>query len=488
MRLSLRAKSILALAAFAAYLGAASLVLGGERQKLLSLALELEQVYEKDSQVARTAYSIHHSLVRLESLLHAASPYPSAVEDVALDLELVQAGLQNLATSYPDTVAHAGRLSAAIAALRQAYSQAAILDLRKALSLLESRTAAIDQELRGIHKNTWTAYYRVHEGMTILVTVTLLFGVLVFGGITSLFVTRLAWDIERLEERSHQIVAGFRGEPLPVTRSDEVGRLMAAVNRMQSELRRHEQQLEIVRQQRFHQEKMAAVGSLAAAVAHEINNPIAAISGIARSIAATGKCGGGTSDDFEGDGPQLILQQAERISSISRQVAEFTRPHSALPELTDLNRLVRSVCKFTGYDSRLRDVVLDLDLDASLPAVTCVADHLTQVLMNLLINAGDAVRSACDRRPRIVVQTRLLGERFLVRVADNGQGMDGQTLARVFEEGFTTKGAGQGLGLGLFLCKALVERDGGTIGIDTSPGSGTTVTVNLPIAPAAAAA
>lgn len=154
MRLSLRAKSILALAAFAAYLGAASLVLGGERQKLLSLALELEQVYEKDSQVARTAYSIHHSLVRLESLLHAASPYPSAVEDVALDLELVQAGLQNLATSYPDTVAHAGRLSAAIAALRQAYSQAAILDLRKALSLLESRTAAIDQELRGIHKGS----------------------------------------------------------------------------------------------------------------------------------------------------------------------------------------------------------------------------------------------------------------------------------------------------------------------------------------------
>lgn len=486
MRLSLRAKSILALAAFAAYLTAASFVLGGERQKLLALTLELEQVYEKDAQVARTAYSIHHSLMRLQSLLLAGHAYPSAVDDIALDLELVQSGLQNLSASFPDVGAHAPRLAGALESLRRAYSQAAILDLREALLQLEGKTATLDRELQATHQATWAAYYRVHEGITIMVTVTLLFGVLVFGGVTSLFVTRLAWDVGRLEERAVQVVGGFRGEPLPVTRTDEVGRLISAVNRMQSELRNHEQQLEIVRQQRFHQEKMAAVGSLAAAIAHEINNPIAAIAGIARSIAESGKCSGAANGDFEGDGPRLILQQTERISAISRQVAEFTRPHSALPELTDLNRLVRSVCKFTGYDNRLRDVTLELDLDPSLPAVTCVADHLTQVLMNLLINAGDAVKSVADDKPRIRVETRHLAGGFLVRVIDNGHGMDEQTRARAFEEGFTTKRDDRGLGLGLFLCKALVEKDGGSIDIVSSPGSGTLVTVRLPITPATA--
>jgi signal transduction histidine kinase len=232
---------------------------------------------------------------------------------------------------------------------------------------------------------------------------------------------------------------------------------------------------------------MAAVGSLAAAVAHEINNPIAAISGIARSIAESGKCGGGTSEDFEGDGPRLILQQTERIAAISQQIAEFTRPHSVLPDLTDLNRLVRSVCKFTGYDARLRDVELSLDLDPSLPAVTCVADHVTQVLMNLLINAGDAVKSNTDRRPQIHVETRHDDGAFLVQVRDNGHGMDEGTRARAFDEGFTTKAADRGLGLGLFLCKALVEGDGGSIAIDSSPGTGTTVSIRLPISPGARA-
>ena len=483
MKLSLRSKSILALAVLTVYVTLAGLVLTAERQKLLSLTLDLEQIYEKISDVARTAYSIHHSLMRLQSLLHAPAPYPSAVDDIALDLELVQAGLQKVAASSPQSVEHSRRLAAILAALCGAYSRAALLDLQDALSRLEAHTSSLDQELRTRHQATWAKYYRVYEGMTLIATVTLLFGVLVFGGVVSLFFTRLGWDIGRLEERATRVVAGFRGEPLPVTRTDEVGRLMGAVNRMQSDLRRHEQQFELVRQQRFHQEKMAAVGSLAAAVAHEINNPIAAISGIARSIAESGKCGGGTSEDFEGDGPRLILQQTERIAAISQQIAEFTRPHSVHSELTDLNRLVRSVCKFTGYDARLRNVELSIDLDSSLPAVTCVADHVTQVLMNLLINAGDAVKTNTDRRPQICVETRHDDGAFLVQVRDNGHGMDEGTRARAFDEGFTTKAADRGLGLGLFLCKALVEGDGGSIAIDSSPGTGTTVSIRLPISP-----
>ena len=483
MRLSLRAKGFVALCLLTVYVVLAGGVLSNERQKLLSLALALEQVYEKDSDISRTEYSIHHSLLRLQSVLFSDRLTPSVADDMALDVELVQSGLQKLHGSFPQLGGDIATLGVRIAAVRNALSQSSLVDLQSALGDLESRIAAVDQQLRLQHQATWASYYRVYEGMTLIAVSTLLLGILLFGGVVTLFFSRLAWDIGKLEERAGRVVAGFRGDPLPVTRQDEVGRLMGAVNRMQTELRRHEQQLEIVRQQRFHHEKMAAVGSLAAAVAHEINNPIAAISGIARSIAASGRCGGGTSDDFEGDGPQLILQQAERISAISRQIAEFTRPHSPLPELIDLNRLVRSVCKFTGYDGRLRDVELALDLDPGLPAVHCVADHVTQVLMNLLINAGDAVRGVTGRRPSIIVNTRLDPSQACIIVTDKVHGMDEAVRKRAFEEGFTTKERDRGLGLGLFLCKALVEGDGGRIALDSRPGEGTTVLIGLPLHP-----
>ena len=488
MRSPLRAKGILSLVILTAYLVAVGVILAGERQKLLTLALSLEQVYERNADVARTEYSIHHSQLRLQSLLLAPSMPASAADDIALDMELVQAGLQRLHAYYPTLWKDIAKLDDQVAGTRDVRSRASLVDLYDVLNALEAKIAMVDQELRSRHHETWVAYYRVYEGMTIIAVATLVFAILVFGTVVSIFFSRLTWDIRRLEDRAGQIVAGYRGDPLPVTRLDEVGRLMAAVNRMQLELRKRERELEVVRQQRFHQEKMAAVGSLAAAVAHEINNPIAAIAGIARTMASTPAAPDGKRD-FEGDGPQLILDQTERISAISRQVAEFTRPHSPTPELTDLNRLVRSVCKFTGYDERLRAVPLALDLDPGMPAVNCVADHVTQVLMNLLINAGDAVRGLADRKPSIVVSSQVDGPWARIRVEDNGHGMSAEVMARVFDEGFTTKSSNQGLGLGLFLCKALVEGDGdgGRIEIDSTPGVRTAVTVRLPIAPPGAA-
>ena len=102
--------------------------------------------------------------------------------------------------------------------------------------------------------------------------------------------------------------------------------------------------------------------------------------------------------------------------------------------------------------------------------------------MNLLINAADALEGVTAREPTIRVATRgAAGEVGMLTVRDNGHGMDAATLARAFEEAFSTKPADKGRGLGLFLCKTLLERDGGRIGIDSTPGSGTTVTVHLPL-------
>jgi signal transduction histidine kinase len=256
---------------------------------------------------------------------------------------------------------------------------------------------------------------------------------------------------------------------------------MDSVNRMQEILREREQALEMTRQQRFHHEKMAAVGSLAAAVAHEINNPIAAIQGVAESI--RGNC---ESEHCGNLGtrchPDMILAQTRRIGQITRQLADLTSARSVDAEWVDLNELLRSTASFVGFDRRLRHARMELALDPAVPAVWAVPDHVTQVAMNLLLNAADAIAQAGGREGRVEIATRPNGAFVRFTVNDNGEGMGREVLARAFDEAFTTKPAGQGSGIGLFICKTLVERAGGRIGIDSRPGEGTRVEVDLPTA------
>jgi signal transduction histidine kinase len=252
---------------------------------------------------------------------------------------------------------------------------------------------------------------------------------------------------------------------------------MEAVNNMQSELRERERQLEIARQQRFHHEKMAAIGSLAATIAHEVNNPIAAITGVAEAIQdgrISKMCSGGHCR------PELILEQTRRISQITRQLAEMTTPYSPEPQLLDLNALLRRTCAFIRYDKRFGNIEFKLDLDVGVPAINAVADHLTQVLMNLLINAADATGDSAGSEASISVKTRLSGGEVVLVVADNGCGMDASTLARAFDEAFTTKPPGHGSGIGLFMCRSLIHAEGGRIELESTPGRGTQASVYLP--------
>ncbi len=205
------------------------------------------------------------------------------------------------------------------------------------------------------------------------------------------FFTRLAKDIKRLQDRAVAIVGGYAGEPLQNTRRDEVGGLIESINRMQGDLRRWEQQLEIERQQRSHHEKMAAVGSLAAAIGHEVSNPIAAIAGVAQFIVDETRKDDRPTSKSVNEFASQILGQTERISRIMRKMATLTAPHPPEEELLDLNALIQSTCGFIGYDNRFRGVEFEFDLGHDVPAVTAVADHITQVLMNLLINAADAM-------------------------------------------------------------------------------------------------
>ena len=479
MKLTLRTKGIVAFTMLVLYVGIVGFVLWRQSATLWRVAAELEQVYSQEGALGKASYSVSHSSLKWhETLVSSADLAPAFEEQVALDVDLTQAGLQLLLDFQPQLAADIERMSRDVVRLREEPSRSSMMWLSEHARELSERLDKITQQVRARRNLLWDSYRREYRSMAVNGVVLGSFGALVFGAAMTMFLTRLAGDVKQLAARALEIVSGHRGPPVAITRHDEVGDLMEAVNRMESELSHWEQQLQIAQEQRFHREKMAAIGSLAAAVAHEINNPIAAIVGIADSM----KDGTPRAADGEAshDKPQLILEQARRIAAISRQIAELTAPHPPEPQLLDVNTIVRNTCKFIGYDRRFENIKLVLQLDGTIPAVTTVADHLTQVLMNLVINAADALEDVARPDPTIWVGTATSpGGEVLLTVEDNGKGMKREVLARAFDNFYTTKPPHKGRGLGLSLCKSLIEGSGNRIELNSIPDLGTTARIYL---------
>ncbi len=465
--------------ALVTYVGTVGFILSQERSKLLRYAVQLERIYAEENALAKASYAVSNSMLKLQAKFFSSELAPAFEEQVALDVELVQAGLLGLLEFYPRLEDDIDRLNRDVTRLRAEPSRSSMIWLRDHGRELNEHLDQVTRQVRARREVLWDRYRGVYDTMSVIAVITGLLGTVFFGAVMTLFLTRLAWDISKLAARALDIVSGYRGPPVEVTRRDEVGDLMEAVNRMQSELRHWEQRVEISREQRFHKEKMAAIGSLAAAVAHEINNPIAAIAGIARSMKGAGRPAVGAADS---DPSELILEQTKRIGAISRQIAELTAPSSPERKLLDLNALVRNTCSFIGYDNRFRSIDLVLELDSQIPAIKAFADHLTQVLINLLINAADALEDISARKPTIWVATQAAESEVVMTVKDNGKGMGSAVLARAFEESYTTKPPDKGRGLGLFLCKSLIEGNGNRIELESTPGVGTTARIHLTLA------
>lgn len=477
--LTLRAKGLIALAALIVYGTIIGLYVTHERGRMLHIVQQLEHAQLERQLLSRINTGLTHSTVALQNLLNSGVVQPP-VDDVVLDLAWFVPSLPQLKTSYPETEQFVARLERDADELIKARSIHTITALRDSEQQLSSLIELFENEVERRGENLSADYRRVNQHITEFVLAMNLIGLAVFGLGLTVFFSRLTADIKKLEARAMAIVHGYRDEPMEVTRHDELGGLMRALSRLQSELQQWERQREISQQRRFHQEKMAAVGSFAAAVAHEVNNPINSISGIAQFTLDAIRSHRRMDDETLCGNAELTLEQTERIGSIVRHIADLSAPRSPDPELLDVNELVQSTCSFIRYDKRFRPVELVLDPDRDLPAVRAVADHLTQVLINLLINAADAMEDLADRKPTIRVSTRRVDGEIMLSVSDNGHGMDATVLTHVFEQSFSTKPAGKGRGIGLYLCKTLIEESGGRIELESTPGVGTTARVRLP--------
>ncbi len=475
-RVSLRTKGVIAFIVVMLYVVAIGVTLAQQRATLRATVEQQANMYQVEEALGRVNSAMAYAILNVNEAY--STPNSRATADtIALDIGAVQAGLQGLSERYPMMRPWVVRLEHSSAMIKAEWGNKRLVELREHLHELVTQLDVVTSEVRNRQQALTETFRYVYDSITLISVVMGLAGILIFGGVVIRFFSLLVRDIRKLQARATEVVTGYRGMPIQITRHDELGALMESVNNMQSELRERERQLEIARQQRFHQEKMAAIGSLAATIAHEVNNPIAAITGVAEAIQdlrISKMCIG------ESCRPDLILEQTRRISQITRQLAEMTTPYSPEPQLLDLNALLRRTCGFIRYDKRFGNIEFNLDLDSGVPAINAVADHLTQVLMNLLINAADASCDIVGREPSVSVATRSSGAEVVLVVEDNGCGMDAPTMARAFDEAFTTKAPGHGSGIGLFMCKSLIEAEGGRIELDSTPGRSTRVSVYLP--------
>lgn len=224
-------------------------------------------------------------------------------------------------------------------------------------------------------------------------------------------------------------------------------------------------------------ERLASVGRLAAGLAHEIGNPISALMGLEDLVLA-----GGLTPEEEHDFLTRMRKETERIHRILRDLLQFARPAAAPlageaeQEPGDVETAARDTAALVAPQRSLKEVSLELELSPALPAVALGHEQLMQVILNLVMNAADAVG------PGGIVRVAAARHQGGVRlqVEDNGPGVDPRVQAQLFEPFVTTKDVGKGTGLGLAVCRGLVEAAGGTITLDLDFHRGARFIVDLP--------
>ncbi len=218
-------------------------------------------------------------------------------------------------------------------------------------------------------------------------------------------------------------------------------------------------------------ERLAAIGELAAGVAHEINNPINTVINCAQLI---------QDGDDAASNCQVIQEEGQRIAEIVRDLLQFARAEEDRAQPTCWPEVVARTLRLLGENWKRHGITLAVDVPEQLPPVRGRPQQLQQVLLNLLINAKDAVQQV-DRNPRQVWLTAAVQDAgVLLLVRDNGPGIAADLGRRIFEPFVTTKRARGGTGLGLSISKSLIDSFGGTIAVDSVPGQGATFRVWLP--------
>jgi len=319
------------------------------------------------------------------------------------------------------------------------------------------------------------------------------------------FLTRLiVRPIDQLARAADRVATGARTFTAPRSGALEIDALGRSVQQMTSRLVAEEAALRAkieeltltsrrlgeTKEQLVRSERLASVGRLAAGIAHEIGNPIAALMGM-EDLLLDGDLPGETQKDFL----ERMKRETNRIHTVVRDLLDFARPERAREAPSSapaslaatVDEVFEDVAALLRPQRQWKGIALTVEVDSPDVKVRMAPDKLTQVILNLAMNAGDALASRAPREAdmptgRVALRAQRRGDRVVLQVEDDGPGVPPSLRERVFEPFVTTKDVGRGTGLGLAVCRGLVESADGVIGIDTSYESGARFIIDLPSA------
>lgn len=337
---------------------------------------------------------------------------------------------------------------------------------------------------------------------TITIAASSLAFVLLVSAFVALFVHRMVYvPLSDLEGGAKRLSSGNLEQLIPVRSPDEFGQLAASFNAMTTALRNSRLELQewgrtleqkvakrtlelrAAEAETARGEKLASVGLLAAGIAHELNNPLTGILTFSSLLRQGVPDGSPDAEDLD-----LVIRETRRCATIIKRLLDFARERTPEKKFTDVNRLVVETARIIERPANLRDIEIAMDLEPGLPPVWADADQITQVIMNMLVNAQHAI----EEKGSITVRSRRAlkmpvpgggGEPVpMVELSfiDTGCGIPEKNLKRIFDPFFTSKEVGKGTGLGLSVSHGIVSAHGGTIEVESRAGEGTTFRILLP--------
>lgn len=304
--------------------------------------------------------------------------------------------------------------------------------------------------------------------------------------------------VRLLRDGTIRLGQGDLGVQIPVRTSDELGQLAKSFNEMSRQLRsareesnalahaledrvhRKTEELRRAQEQMIQAEKLTSLGKLAAVVAHEINNPLSGILTYAKLLRKWIERG----DDMEShttdmrDSLQLIENESRRCGDIVRSLLTFARVQPLNISLFDVNSVVCVTLKLVEHKLELGNIVPRLELAPDLPQLRGDAGQVEQLFLAIVMNAIEAMPR--EGNLRIATNATAARDAIVITITDDGGGIAPDILPHLFEPFTTTKEEGKGVGLGLAISKAIVDRHGGTIDVQSEVGRGTTFTLCLP--------
>jgi two-component system NtrC family sensor kinase len=321
--------------------------------------------------------------------------------------------------------------------------------------------------------------------------------------LVSFLVNRMVYlPLRDLDEGAKRLATGDLEKPIPVRSTDEFGQLAASFNSMTRALRKSHvelqdwgrtleekveeamRELHIAQAETVRSEKLASVGLLTAGIAHELNNPLTGVLTFSHLVRKQMPDGSPEAEDLD-----LVIHETKRCATIIRRLLKFAREKTPEKNFSDLNELIEETARLIEQPAQVDDIEIILELDEHLPAVWIDEDLISQVIMNILVNAQHAI----EGEGSITIRTRVDDEyknsepggetvpMVEISVRDTGCGIAEADLSRIFDPFFTTKGVGKGTGLGLSVSHGTVAAHGGEIEVDSIVGAGTVFRVYLPI-------